>query len=203
MNLVDRAISLGELRTLYPREFRRPSNVPSSPDKSFKPVMPHKSHKIRVYTDHINSSDLELNDSKTPPTPLSFPSSPPLSTPPLSPLKKLHPPLEPKKSSESNPSSSLLRAKKMSVVSNDSSHTLISVSSDLPSVGKGGSLSQMQLRVEDFFAALEGFVPVSLRGLQLHKSGSIDFSGVGGLETVKKSLKETLLWPSKVCTELV
>ena len=96
---------------------------------------------------------------------------------------------------------------KTSVISSDSTHTLIQEENlKSPSdreLHKSTSLSQMRLGVEDFVAALKGFIPVSLRGLQLHKSGLIDFSGVGGLETVKKSLKETLLWPSKVCLLLL
>ena len=61
-----------------------------------------------------------------------------------------------------------------------------------------GSLSSMVLTVQDFETALEGFVPISLRGLPLHTMGSVDFGHVGGLEKVKQQLRETLLWPSKV-----
>lgn len=61
-----------------------------------------------------------------------------------------------------------------------------------------GSLSQMVLTVHDFVTALEGFVPISLRGLPLHTSGNVDFSHVGGLEKTKQRLRETLLWPIKV-----
>ena len=51
---------------------------------------------------------------------------------------------------------------------------------------------------QDFNQALENFIPVSLRGLPLHSSGLHDFGSVGGLANVKKTLKETMLWPSKV-----
>jgi SpoVK/Ycf46/Vps4 family AAA+-type ATPase len=61
-----------------------------------------------------------------------------------------------------------------------------------------GSLSQMVLTVHDFVTAMDGFVPVSLRGLPLHTTGTMDFSNVGGLEKTKRALQETLLWPSKV-----
>ncbi len=56
----------------------------------------------------------------------------------------------------------------------------------------------MILTVADFLTALDGFVPVSLRGLPLHKFGTVDFAHVGGLESTKQKLRETLLWPSKV-----
>lgn len=62
------------------------------------------------------------------------------------------------------------------------------------------SLSHMTLSERDFLEALEGFVPVSLRGLPLHSAGSVDFSHIGGLENVKEILTETLSWPSKVHT---
>ena len=60
------------------------------------------------------------------------------------------------------------------------------------------SLSQMVLTVQDFVTALDGYVPVSLRGLPLHSAGAVNFSHVGGLERAKQILTETLLWPSKV-----
>ena len=81
----------------------------------------------------------------------------------------------------------------------DSSSTVIYVG-DQPSLSfrKTYSLSRMTLSEKDFFAALEGFVPVSLRGLPLHSAGSVDFSHIGGLRNVKETLTETLSWPSKV-----
>ena len=199
VTLVDRAISLCELRTLYPQGVKRHIQTPSSPDKTFKPLL---SPRNRVHTDS-STSDLDINGSSSFSKPLTISSSSPLSTPPSSPRKKYHhPQLELTKSSESNPSG-LSKVHKTSVISSDSTHTLIQEENLKSPSGrelhKSTSLSQMRLGVEDFVAALKGFVPVSLRGLQLHKSGLIDFSGVGGLETIKKSLKETLLWPSKVC----
>ena len=50
----------------------------------------------------------------------------------------------------------------------------------------------------DFLSALDSYVPASLKGLSLHKSGSISFNSVGGLAEAKTTLQETLLWPSKV-----
>ena len=41
-------------------------------------------------------------------------------------------------------------------------------------------------------------MPLSLQGLSLHSSGSVDFADVGGLTQAKQTLTETLLWPSKV-----
>ena len=61
-----------------------------------------------------------------------------------------------------------------------------------------GSLTSLGLILDDFLRGLKGFVPTSLRGLPLHSAGSIDFSSVGGLEQAKQTLRETLLWPSKV-----
>ena len=55
-----------------------------------------------------------------------------------------------------------------------------------------GSLSQIVLTVHDFVTALDGFVPVSLRGLPLHTAGTVNFSHVGGLETTKQVLRGTL-----------
>lgn len=178
VTLVDKAISLCEIRTLYPQGI-----TPLTPSS---PVKPHRVHHVSRTSTDGSSSDLEL--SGTPPT-KSF------VTPPSSPRKKQ----SSKKPFESNPS--LMHLKKMSLASTDSTHTLIQeegIFSIKRPLEHSMSLSQMRLGVNDFKRALKGFVPVALRGLPLHKSGTIDFSGVGGLESVKKCLKETLLWPSKV-----
>jgi len=50
----------------------------------------------------------------------------------------------------------------------------------------------------DFETALNGFVPLSLKGLPLHTSSSVGFSQVGGMESVKQKLRETLQWPIEV-----
>ena len=183
VTLVDRAVSLCELRTLYPQGVG--SHAPSSPDKSFK--FPGTG---RVATDGY-SSDLELSSSPVKISPLTLSTSPSLSTPPSSPRKYIF-----RNPSEKNPS--LKHLKKTSVVSTGSATTLIPERSGSHEFRHSTSLSQMRLCVDDFVSALKGFVPLSLRGLPLHQSGTINFSGVGGLETVKKCLKETLLWPSKV-----
>ena len=57
---------------------------------------------------------------------------------------------------------------------------------------------RMKLTERDFRVALNGFVPLTLHGLSLHSTGSIDFSRVGGMKGIKKVLRETILWPSKV-----
>ena len=60
---------------------------------------------------------------------------------------------------------------------------------------------RMKLTVHDFQVALDGYVPLTLRGSSLHSTGTIDFSRVGGMNEIKKILRETILWPSKVtCT---
>ena len=117
-------------------------------------------------------------------------SSPPLVTPPsISPRKGLHSALELKRSGDSF--TPVPHRKKISILSSDSAATLIPERFQK-------SLSMSGLILEDFRCALEGFVPLSLRGLPLHTAGTINFSCIGGLEEAKQTLTETLLWPSKV-----
>ena len=52
------------------------------------------------------------------------------------------------------------------------------------------------LKYEDFVTAQEGFLPISLKGIQLHSSET-QWKDIGGLEEVKRTLKETLEWPTK------
>lgn len=54
------------------------------------------------------------------------------------------------------------------------------------------------LHVEDFWMALKTYLPSALKGLSLHSGGKTNFKRVGGLDEIKKTLQETLLWPSKV-----
>lgn len=61
-----------------------------------------------------------------------------------------------------------------------------------------GSAETLFVQLDDFLSALESYIPASLRGLSLHRSGSVSFKNVGGLEEAKRTLQETLLWPSKV-----
>lgn len=56
--------------------------------------------------------------------------------------------------------------------------------------------SHPSLLKEDFDTAKADFIPVSLKGIQLHKS-EVKWNDIGGLEEVRQTLKETLEWPSK------
>ncbi|CAO3684390.1 unnamed protein product [Umbelopsis ramanniana] len=52
------------------------------------------------------------------------------------------------------------------------------------------------LTQEDFQTAQEGFVPSSLRGVKLQSSG-VNWADIGGLNETRKTLLETLEWPTK------
>ncbi|KAG7699423.1 hypothetical protein KL948_001853 [Ogataea haglerorum] len=56
--------------------------------------------------------------------------------------------------------------------------------------------NDFHLRASNFERALEGFVPSSLRGVKLQKSG-VAWSDIGGLKDAKRVLLETLEWPTK------
>ncbi|KAI8968604.1 P-loop containing nucleoside triphosphate hydrolase protein [Mycotypha africana] len=55
---------------------------------------------------------------------------------------------------------------------------------------------QLKLIQEDFAKAREGFVPSSLRGVKLQSSG-VNWTDIGGLNETRKTLLETLEWPTK------
>jgi peroxin-1 len=55
---------------------------------------------------------------------------------------------------------------------------------------------RVMMETQDFMRALDGFTPASLRNVKLH-STSTTFAMVGGLEAVRKTLLETLLYPTK------
>lgn len=78
---------------------------------------------------------------------------------------------------------------------NLSTLTLVERTQSYPEFDEDG---RMKLTERDFCVALNGFVPLTLHGLSLHSTGSIDFSRVGGMKGIKKVLRETILWPSKV-----
>jgi len=59
-----------------------------------------------------------------------------------------------------------------------------------------GPNQKVEAKKCDLDSALEGFVPVSLQGLPLQKS-STTWRDIGGLETVKETLKETLELPTR------
>ncbi|GAA6051698.1 hypothetical protein JCM3770_001233 [Rhodotorula araucariae] len=52
------------------------------------------------------------------------------------------------------------------------------------------------LTAEDFAAAQQGFVPLSLRDVKLQKS-DVAWADIGGLHDARKTLRETLEWPTK------
>ena len=54
----------------------------------------------------------------------------------------------------------------------------------------------ISLSKEDFSRAIKGFTPASLRNVSLH-SASTTFDSIGGLDTVRRTLVETLQYPTK------
>jgi peroxin-1 len=54
----------------------------------------------------------------------------------------------------------------------------------------------LQLTQQDFSQAREGFVPSSLRGVKLQSSG-VNWIDIGGLNDTRRTLLETLEWPTK------
>lgn len=55
-----------------------------------------------------------------------------------------------------------------------------------------------ELNSEDFMKAIEGYKPLALRSVPLHKPEDITFDSVGGLDHVKATLVEAIQWPAKV-----
>lgn len=137
-----------------------------------RPLQPFISHpaQSRLSTDSVPLVATQHSLSSFPGTPLS--SSP----------KKKH------SVNKLGSSPQIQQLKKISIISTESAVTLVQTDAE----------EKNQPRLEDFHSALQGFVPLSLQGLSLHSSGSVDFSSVGGLKEAKQTLKETLLWPSKV-----
>ncbi|OZJ02749.1 hypothetical protein BZG36_03349 [Bifiguratus adelaidae] len=64
-----------------------------------------------------------------------------------------------------------------------------------PVAGSEG-MSDFLLTQEDFEKARKGFVPASLRGVKLQTS-QVGWADIGGLRETKKTLLETLEWPTK------
>ncbi|KAJ8296981.1 Peroxisome biosynthesis protein PAS1 [Rhodotorula toruloides] len=58
------------------------------------------------------------------------------------------------------------------------------------------SSSALELTADDFSAAQQGFVPLSLRDVKLQKS-EVQWADIGGLTEARKTLRETLEWPTK------
>lgn len=59
-------------------------------------------------------------------------------------------------------------------------------------------MSEFKLDQQDFYIALEGFTPASIRNVPLHEAGEIGWDDIGGLTDIKATLIETLQWPTKV-----
>uniref|UniRef100_T1IN76 Peroxisomal ATPase PEX1 n=1 Tax=Strigamia maritima TaxID=126957 RepID=T1IN76_STRMM len=57
--------------------------------------------------------------------------------------------------------------------------------------------SNVVLDQSDFECALDGFTPSALKGMSCHGESSKSWHDVGGLEQVKKVLREIFLWPTK------
>ena len=176
VTLIDRAVSHSELRVLCPTHY-------TPFDKS-------QDHLYRKLSMDDSGSDLE--------TSIELSSSP---------HKSFHGRNSPKSylslsesHQDSHLSSSTVQQKKLSVGSNSTLTPATPRSLEKRGfvVTRVPSLSQMTLTVDDFVTALDGLVPVSLRGLPLHTTGTVSFSHVGGLEDIKQALRETLLWPTKV-----
>lgn len=62
---------------------------------------------------------------------------------------------------------------------------------------------EMILTQADFDEAMNGFTPASIRNVPLHQAGELGWDDVGGLTDVKNTLKETLMWPSKVHSDFL
>jgi len=56
--------------------------------------------------------------------------------------------------------------------------------------------SDLVLTADDFNKAQVGFTPLSLRDVKLQKS-EVQWSDIGGLHETRKTLRETLEWPTK------
>ena len=181
--LVERAISHAELRTLNPLSSLTLISIDSSELPPDSPRYKVRSHNNSASTPERELGGIDIPGYQSGTFSYNVPaSSPPLATPP--PVRKV------------------INQGGMPYSREDSAQTVVFAGSP-PTLRKNYSLSCMRLRKRDFLAALEGFVPVSLRGLPLHSAGSVDFSHIGGLDNVKGALRETLSWPSKVLFKLL
>lgn len=57
-------------------------------------------------------------------------------------------------------------------------------------------IQDISLAAEDFETALQDFVPFSLKDVKL-QSSTVKWSDIGGLQDVRRTLRETLEWPVK------
>ncbi|GFQ91889.1 peroxisome biogenesis factor 1 [Trichonephila clavata] len=58
-------------------------------------------------------------------------------------------------------------------------------------------LNEIPLNLDDFQMALEGYVPSSLRGIPLQTHDYKTWNDVGGLEEIKKTIQQIIMWPIK------
>eukprot|EP00026_Physarum_polycephalum_P000498 Phypoly_transcript_00499.p1 GENE.Phypoly_transcript_00499~~Phypoly_transcript_00499.p1 ORF type:complete len:1191 (-),score=146.73 Phypoly_transcript_00499:406-3978(-) len=77
-----------------------------------------------------------------------------------------------------------------------SCRTILEANNSLPKNSTQQKRTGVMLSMNDFETARKGFVPVALKGVSLHTS-SVSWDSVGGLQTVKSTLIETLEWPMK------
>ncbi|KAL8672677.1 MAG: hypothetical protein Q9168_002883 [Polycauliona sp. 1 TL-2023] len=56
--------------------------------------------------------------------------------------------------------------------------------------------NSLSLLNTDFHSALRGFTPASLRSINLHKTNTTPFSSIGGLHSTRRTLLETLQYPT-------
>ncbi|BGP44588.1 Peroxisome biosynthesis protein pex1 [Rhodotorula kratochvilovae] len=64
------------------------------------------------------------------------------------------------------------------------------------SLSSASPSAALVLTAEDFASAQRGFVPLSLRDVKLQKS-DVAWADIGGLHEARKTLRETLEWPTK------
>lgn len=64
------------------------------------------------------------------------------------------------------------------------------------SLSERAAPAALTLTPEDFSTAQQGFVPLSLRDVKLQKS-EVQWADIGGLVEARKTLRETLEWPTK------
>ncbi|GAA5917426.1 hypothetical protein JCM8208_004074 [Rhodotorula glutinis] len=65
-----------------------------------------------------------------------------------------------------------------------------------PHAGATDGDAPLVLTADDFTSAQQGFVPLSLRDVKLQKS-DVAWADIGGLHDARKTLRETLEWPTK------
>ncbi|KAI9099453.1 P-loop containing nucleoside triphosphate hydrolase protein [Phlyctochytrium arcticum] len=67
----------------------------------------------------------------------------------------------------------------------------------LRTIESGTGASNVIVQKDDFERARDGYMPAALRGVKLEKNSDVSWNDIGGLEYVKRTLLETLEWPTK------